>query len=78
MLNTATALAQDPTPPRLTAASQVPCSTTFAKGRSHAHIPAAASIVTANGVDGKPVNLSELTAKGPVVIFTFIAAFTPT
>ena len=31
-----------------------------------------------NGVDGKPVKLSELTAKGPVVIFTFIAAFTPT
>ena len=31
-----------------------------------------------NGVDGKPVTLSELTAKGPVVIFTFIAAFTPT
>jgi peroxiredoxin Q/BCP len=31
-----------------------------------------------NGVDGKPVNLSELTAKGPVVIYTFIAAFTPT
>ena len=30
-----------------------------------------------NGVDGKPVKLSELTAKGPVVIFTFIAAFTP-
>lgn len=31
-----------------------------------------------NGTDGKPVKLSELTAKGPVVIFTFIAAFTPT
>lgn len=31
-----------------------------------------------NGVDGKPVKLSDLTAKGPVVIFTFIAAFTPT
>jgi AhpC/TSA family protein len=31
-----------------------------------------------NGVDGKPVTLSELTAKGPVVLFTFIAAFTPT
>ncbi len=31
-----------------------------------------------NGVDGKPVKLSELTVKGPVVIFTFIAAFTPT
>jgi hypothetical protein len=31
-----------------------------------------------NGVDGKPVRLSDLTAKGPVVIYTFIAAFTPT
>ena len=31
-----------------------------------------------NGVDGKPVKLSDLTAKGPVVIYTFIAAFTPT
>jgi peroxiredoxin Q/BCP len=30
------------------------------------------------GPDGKPVKLSELTAKGPVVIYTFIAAFTPT
>lgn len=31
-----------------------------------------------NGIDGKPVKLSELTGKGPVVIYTFIAAFTPT
>ena len=31
-----------------------------------------------NGIDGKPVKLSDLTAKGPVVIYTFIAAFTPT
>ena len=31
-----------------------------------------------NGVDGKPVKLSDLTAKGNVVIYTFIAAFTPT
>ena len=31
-----------------------------------------------NGTDGKPVKLSDLTAKGPVVIYTFIAAFTPT
>jgi len=30
-----------------------------------------------NGTDGKPVKLSDLTAKGPVVIYTFIAAFTP-
>ena len=31
-----------------------------------------------NGTDGKPVKLSDLTAMGPVVIYTFIAAFTPT
>jgi thioredoxin-dependent peroxiredoxin len=31
-----------------------------------------------NGTDGKPVKLSDLTAKGPVVVYTFIAAFTPT
>ena len=31
-----------------------------------------------NGIDGKPVKLSDLTAKGPVVIYTFIAAFTAT
>jgi hypothetical protein len=28
--------------------------------------------------DGKPVKLSELTAKGPVAIYTFIQAFTGT
>jgi cytochrome oxidase Cu insertion factor (SCO1/SenC/PrrC family) len=33
---------------------------------------------TLNNTEGKPVKLSELTAKGPVVIYTFIAAFTPT
>jgi peroxiredoxin Q/BCP len=31
-----------------------------------------------NSPDGKPVKLSDLTAKGPVVLYTFIAAFTPT
>ena len=30
------------------------------------------------GTDGKPVKLSDLTAKGPVVIYTFIQAFTGT
>ena len=30
------------------------------------------------GSQGKPVKLLELTAKGPVVIYTFIAAFTGT
>ncbi len=33
---------------------------------------------TLNGTDGKPVKLSDLTAKGPVIIYTFIAAFTGT
>jgi hypothetical protein len=30
------------------------------------------------GPGGKPVKLSELTAKGPVVVYTFIQAFTNT
>jgi thioredoxin-dependent peroxiredoxin len=30
------------------------------------------------GPEGKPIRLSDLTAKGPVVLYTFIAAFTPT
>ena len=30
------------------------------------------------GPEGKPVKLSDLTAKGSVVLYTFIAAFTPT
>ena len=34
--------------------------------------------VSLTGPDGKPVKLADLTAKGPVVIYTFIAAFTPT
>src|SRR5215831_8038630 len=33
---------------------------------------------TLNGPDGKPVKLADLTAKGPVVIYTFIQAFTGT
>jgi peroxiredoxin Q/BCP len=33
---------------------------------------------TLNGTDGKPVKLADLTAKGPVVLYTFIAAFTGT
>ena len=33
---------------------------------------------TLTGPEGKPIKLSELTAKGPVVLYTFIAAFTPT
>lgn len=30
------------------------------------------------GPEGKPIRLSDLTAKGPVVLYTFIAAFTST
>ena len=33
---------------------------------------------TLPGPAGKPVKLSELTAKGPVVVYTFIQAFTNT
>jgi cytochrome oxidase Cu insertion factor (SCO1/SenC/PrrC family) len=30
------------------------------------------------GTDGKPVKLADLTAKGPVVIYTFLVAFSAT
>ena len=30
------------------------------------------------GTDGKPVKLTDLTTKGPVVLYTFVAAFTNT
>ncbi len=33
---------------------------------------------TLNGPDGKPVKLADLLGKGPIVIYTFINAFTPT
>jgi peroxiredoxin Q/BCP len=33
---------------------------------------------TLNGPDGKPVKLADLTAKGPIVLYTFVAAFTAT
>ena len=33
---------------------------------------------TLNGPDGQPVKLADLTAKGPVVLYTFVAAFTNT
>ena len=33
---------------------------------------------TLNGTDGKPVKLSDLTAMGPIVVYTFLAAFTAT
>jgi hypothetical protein len=50
----------------------------LAGGASALEVGAKAPEFTLNGPDGKPVKLSELTAKGPVVIYTFIAAFTPT
>ena len=31
-----------------------------------------------SGPDGQPVKLADLTAKGPVVLYTFVAAFTST
>jgi len=33
---------------------------------------------TLNSPEGKPVKLTDLTARGPVVMYTFVAAFTPT
>jgi len=33
---------------------------------------------TLKGTDGTPVKLSDLTAKGPIVLYTFIAAFAGT
>jgi len=33
---------------------------------------------TLNGPDGQPVKLADLTAKGPVVLYTLVAAFTNT
>ena len=53
-------------------------SVALAGGASALEVGQKAPDFTLNGVDGKPVKLSELTAKGPVVIYTFIAAFTPT
>jgi len=50
----------------------------LAGGASALEVGEKAPDFTLTGVDGKPVKLSELTAKGPVVLYTFIAAFTPT
>ena len=54
------------------------CSVALAGGASALEVGAKAPDFALNGVDGKPVKLSDLTAKGPVVVYTFIAAFTPT
>jgi cytochrome oxidase Cu insertion factor (SCO1/SenC/PrrC family) len=53
-------------------------SVALASGVSALEVGQKAPDFALNGVDGKPVKLSDLTAKGPVVIYTFIAAFTPT
>jgi cytochrome oxidase Cu insertion factor (SCO1/SenC/PrrC family) len=53
-------------------------SVALAGGASALEVGQQAPDFALNGVDGKPVKLSDLTAKGPVVIYTFIAAFTPT
>ena len=50
----------------------------WAGGASALEVGDKAPDFTLTGTDGKPVKLSELTAKGPVVIYTFIAAFTGT
>jgi len=53
-------------------------SVALAGGASALEVGQKAPDFALNGVDGKPVKLSDLTAKGPVVIYMFIAAFTPT
>ena len=53
-------------------------SVALAGGASAREVGQKAPDFALNGVDGKPVKLSDLTAKGPVVIYTFIAAFTGT
>jgi len=50
----------------------------FAAAVSALEVGQKAPDFTLNGTDGKPVKLSDLTAKGPIVLYTFIAAFTPT
>jgi thioredoxin-dependent peroxiredoxin len=50
----------------------------FAMSVSALEVGQKAPDFTLNGTDGKPVKLSDLTAKGPIVLYTFIAAFTGT
>jgi peroxiredoxin Q/BCP len=50
----------------------------FASAVSALEVGQKAPDFTLNGTDGKPVKLSDLTAKGPIVLYTFIAAFTGT
>jgi thioredoxin-dependent peroxiredoxin len=50
----------------------------FSSAASALEVGQKAPDFTLNGTDGKPVKLSDLTAKGPIVLYTFIAAFTGT
>ena len=50
----------------------------FAGAASALEVGQKAPDFTLSGTDGKPVGLSDLTAKGPIVLYTFIAAFTGT
>ena len=50
----------------------------FAGAASALEVGQKAPDFTLTGTDGKPVKLADLTAKGPVVLYTFIAAFTGT
>ena len=50
----------------------------LATGASAIEAGAKAPDFTLTGTDGKPVALGDLLAKGPVVVYTFIQAFTGT
>ena len=50
----------------------------FAGGAAALEVGQKAPEFTLTAPGNKPVKLSELTAKGPVVLYTFIQAFTPT
>jgi AhpC/TSA family len=50
----------------------------FAGGATALQVGDKAPEFTLTGPGNKPVKLSELTAKGPVVLYTFIQAFTGT
>jgi peroxiredoxin Q/BCP len=67
-------------PPRTiaTALLAVLASVLLAGAASALEVGQKAPDFTLNGTDGKPVKLSDLTAKGPIVLYTFIAAFTGT
>jgi len=68
------------TPPRtiVTALLALLASVLLVGAASALEVGQAAPDFTLNGTDGKPVKLSDLTAKGPIVLYTFIAAFTGT